>query len=106
MNGPAQVNGSIDPTTHVPATASPIRIAGSFQMHARSQVSNDTLVILHFVLAGTSHTGTPANVLASYMSSFLSEPRLHFTEVEFDLAESSNAEPHAIRVVELFRQYQ
>ena len=84
---PMHFNSFIDPTTYVPATMSPIHLAG-------------TLMILHPVLAGTSHTSMPANILVSYMPSFLSKPYIYFAEVEFDLAESSNVKPHA-HIVEL-----
>lgn len=105
LNGPAYIGSSLNPTAHVPATTSPAQIAHSFQMHAHSQVSNDTVLILHFVLSGTSHAGTPANVLAAYMSSFLGESTLEFAEVEFDLSDDSNFEPHAKRVSNLCRKY-
>jgi len=88
LNEPMHVNSFIDPTTYVPATMSPIHLAG-------------TLIILHPVLAGTSHTSMPAKVLVFYMLSFLSKPYIYFAEVEFDLAESSNVEPH-VHIVELF----
>jgi hypothetical protein len=75
-------------------------------MHAHSQVSHETLLIVHFVLSGTSNAGAPANVLASYMSGFLAESALRFAEVEFDLADDSSVEPHARRVAQICSQYQ
>jgi hypothetical protein len=106
LNTPADINNSLDPMAHLPAVSSPVRITTSFQMHAHSEVSNDTLTILHFVLSGTPNAGTPAKVLASYMSSFLSESTLQFEEVEFDFTDPADIEPHAKRVAELYRQFQ
>jgi hypothetical protein len=73
------------------ATTTPLKVNGRFQMTTQSLPSHEPLVIIHFSLAGMQVAGSPAKILAEYMSAFLSSDHLKYQEITFDLSTDASS---------------
>src|SRR6266481_8167456 len=70
-----------------PAILQPLVIQGQFQMTSHSQVSSDSLLILHFILENLEAIGSPTRLLYEYIQAFIAHNDVAFEEVVFNLGD-------------------
>ena len=85
-NIPPTVEGCLNPVTFHSHPDSFLKINGHFQMTLSSQVDTTRLNIIHFHLSSVKVEGSPAKILADYMSALLPAEALTYREVAFDLS--------------------
>jgi hypothetical protein len=93
LNGPS--------SSWVPILSDPLDILGDYQMTSSSQVLGTHLLILHFALSGLDTAGNPVGLVYSFLQSFISDARLGYREVRFDLSSEKDILCHHENMAEL-----
>jgi hypothetical protein len=81
-----------DPHAWQAALPKPLELSVEYQMTSKSRVINQPLLLLHFVLEGIQTTGSPANLVHTFLSGFLSPARLRFEEITISLGTEAEVE--------------
>jgi hypothetical protein len=70
-------------------------VQGNYQLTSQSQVKDDSLLILHFILASLSPAGNPAVLMNEMLKGFLSgEAEYQYREIRFDFSDDSLLASH------------
>ena len=91
----------LGPSDLQPAINLPLAIQGQFQMTSRSQVSSDSLLILHFILELLEASGSPACLLYKYMKTFIVSDDVVLEEVMFNLCDVARQGTHEKQINQL-----
>lgn len=84
----------------------PLVLQGVYQMAARSQVLDTSLLIIHFILSDISPGGNPAQIVSAMMSAFLTHEELLYREIPFTFANTKDVGEHDKRMEGLMNEIQ
>ena len=101
LSGPDIIDGKLNVKVFHAAIPEYLKVKGQFQMTAASQVSNEGLIVLHFILHGMESSGSPAKILVEYMKGFLPTDLLMYEEIVIDLSTASLVHAHTMKMEEV-----
>jgi hypothetical protein len=73
-------------------------VKGEYQMTARSQIVDDPLLLLHFILSTIKPDGNPARFISDLMSLYLPGDSFMYREIIFDMTTDRAMAQHAAKM--------
>jgi hypothetical protein len=88
----------------LPALAEPLVIQGNYQMTAQSNVRDEPLLLLHFILSSINPTANPARLVSEMMTPYLLGNTFKYQEITFDLSTDELIAHHAAKMSQLVKE--